>query len=138
VSTFARLKINQYSTGLFVSYSSGKPNCIKLSSARINVNITLDTFQGPRKTGRAVSRRCSSSEDRLVGRAHGDDQLFKDRLLAVGPGHQAHRRRQVGTETPGITIFGIIKKYTMGIMLQYFNCNDECQGVPQFPILINL
>ncbi len=30
INTFACLKINQCSTGLFVSYSSEKPNCMKL------------------------------------------------------------------------------------------------------------
>jgi hypothetical protein len=29
ISTFASEKINQHSTGLFVSYSSEKPNCTK-------------------------------------------------------------------------------------------------------------
>jgi hypothetical protein len=30
INTFACLKIKQYSTGLFVSYSSEKPNCMKI------------------------------------------------------------------------------------------------------------
>jgi hypothetical protein len=45
LNTFACLKINRYSTGLFVSYSSVKPNYTKVTYCRLLLHFfSLDSF----------------------------------------------------------------------------------------------
>ncbi len=45
INTFACLKLNRYSTGLFVSYSSVKPNCTKVTYCRLLLHfISLNRF----------------------------------------------------------------------------------------------